>query len=807
MAVKAAKYRKGDLSACMPRLVAALQDYVPTATDLALVDDVCHQTQAGYFGEAALTINTFPTDVKGISELLRVLPLMGRTVTIAPPPPGISMEPWMLQVVGMPTSIKHTTAHHLLYSCLNLFVPGDEAEAPADTGLEGRVEALALADSGSEGKAEAPALADSGSEGKAEAAVAEADGSDYEDDGGDFTDWDSFDEGGDMEFRLESSNPRHDVYKSLPREADGRVPIPANTINHLLFYPSTVVNQTTGAPGVVNFATMYLTTRDPNLYSNQAYVSLMAATVTYLLEQPPSEEVSKELAGVRVAFHNFYTPGSADGKALHKYLDTLLGDDFRLCLATSLGLDEESKARQCPHLTKFILGLFLLASGSEAERAHMARNIRKYHLGLLVEFFHRAEVRIPFETTGGKSGGAWAAENLTLPDPDILAHTFVNRREAGMSLRPAFEKKLRGVAWASLGYEMRMLKSSLSTIAAARYYQFTVDSIRRTIGSLVRLAAGSLPAGELVPPAPVLDRVLPLLVHASGIKQNRARCVYDVSDRALTPSEACALGCNSFISTFRKDALAHFDASLDAAYATGVMLTHQSMAVPFPAKYLDDFERMYGVDLRRHLCITEGGLSGNRCCVATCPHFLKPLGPGVRGAHGDAWALSPQLKEHIRPLNVVPGLHKTLSRELRNITSAPLYERACPINDAPRLGAILADMVGSSHSLETAKLGTGAHSAEYAESLQERVTSAIACHSGGNPDWLREAMVRIIREEKTWSFDDFCCVVFERMYATPAEPSLVVPPLRRSASHGADFATPISPEEWAAARRIMSEES
>ena len=197
--------------------------------------------------------------VGGVVGLLGRLPLVGRTLTIKPVSSGANMNPWLLEVIGMPSTVRRMTTYDFLHT-------------PPDVLNMRAIHAASASDS------------DSGSE----------------------------------------EGPS----------------IPPGTINHLLLLPGSM-----GKHGWMHMPATYLLLRNETLYHRDAWVSTMAATVVYLLQQDVNVTwVRAELDRVRVAFAAVYTEHSA--MELFAYLARLSTRDYRSHAASWAMGSAEPKARK-----------------------------------------------------------------------------------------------------------------------------------------------------------------------------------------------------------------------------------------------------------------------------------------------------------------------------------------------------------------------------------------------------------------------------------------------------------------------------
>ncbi len=155
-------------------------------------------------------------------------------------------------------------------------------------------------------------------------------------------------------------------------------------------------------------ATFVKFTASALLYNNQAVFhgealwSLMAATVTRLLQElPGNPSVKAQLNSMRESFRLVYK----DHERFRLYCDRMADDElFRECfVAESQNLD---RSLTCPHLTKPVFALWIMAY---ERKPWTCAELDLRYRGFLVEMFHRAKV-----------GLTWAEADYYRPMADVV---------------------------------------------------------------------------------------------------------------------------------------------------------------------------------------------------------------------------------------------------------------------------------------------------------------------------------------------------------------------------------------------------
>ena len=155
-------------------------------------------------------------------------------------------------------------------------------------------------------------------------------------------------------------------------------------------------------------ATFVKFTASALLYNNQAVFhgealwSLMAATVTRLLQELPRDpSAGVQLNSIRESFRLVYK----DHERFRLYCDRMADDElFRECfVAESQNLD---RSLTCPHLTKPVFALWIMAY---ERMPWTCAELDLRYRGFLVEMFHRAKV-----------GLVWAEADYCRPMADVV---------------------------------------------------------------------------------------------------------------------------------------------------------------------------------------------------------------------------------------------------------------------------------------------------------------------------------------------------------------------------------------------------
>jgi len=102
-------YFKADNVKTLQSMTKFLAKYEGNAADENLVDSLTMQTQYELIEAAKIAWPTL-TSTPCILDIMSTVPLLLRTVCIAPLPIGIHKNPWMVEVVALPSVIKHVNS-------------------------------------------------------------------------------------------------------------------------------------------------------------------------------------------------------------------------------------------------------------------------------------------------------------------------------------------------------------------------------------------------------------------------------------------------------------------------------------------------------------------------------------------------------------------------------------------------------------------------------------------------------------------------------------------------------------------------
>jgi hypothetical protein len=675
-AMKAMRYHGANATLTREGFIATLKNYKGSPEDAALEDDISACTLEEFLLDAKGVLPQLHASVGSIIDILSKVPLIGRTLTIQPPCDGAEMNPWLVEVVGMPTMIKVMTTYDLLHTApevLNMRANRTAAAVPVAPRTElmrqssQRGVAPETSMSFEEFDAALAPLMDSPERTPTSEEirqmqdfqlVAEHDerlwdqGTTW---GGveEFTGYlTEYEDGEDDDDNRGARGPVH-------RKTARRDP-PPETINHLLLLPGSVGGG--DRPGWMHQAATYLLLRNETLFFFDAWMGTMAATVTYLLGQPDVSAgwVQAELARVLTAFSAVYRNDNCE--QFWTYCGAI-GDNgtFRTALLTQSAGDSRTWMR-CPHLTKPVFAMWKLIQTKEA--AFTKGQLRDRQLGFLVEFFHRAKVGLQWDCPAGVSARDWLEAHSVgqVKDPMSYLSYGATLPEA----RKAYLREIQ-VALRDLAKPEEIVPGEpqidMRGVNSARHYQFTVASIGQIFANLARLAGIQDFDPKLAP------RRLATLLQVASIQENDRRAAVSFFPAAMPEEQFRKAGTRKAMGLFKSAAVVWADATFCYEYKEALRLAHTMIPKTVPAGHAKRFKQKWGVDVAAKLGLRTCGLSSVACMSPACPYFMVPMDTPASlqlNRAGEA-RIGCRLWLHHQPLQLIPGLHKSVQRIIKEV--------------------------------------------------------------------------------------------------------------------------------------------
>ena len=351
----------------------------------------------------------------------------------------------------------------------------------------------------------------------------------------------------------------------------------------------------------------------------------------------------------------------------HLYVESVTNPDFRICLVTeSPKLPPQCK---CPNLTKFILALYVAATGglNTEPYAFTVEELRERHYATIVEFLARTRMTMEKCLTFDFQGEADKLLHTAWTDPmdetegttlgDVIMAASLTVREAKHRFSMVVEL---GLAHKSLGQKVtESAKLTSQPILAATYYQSTVERIDNVFHNLATICGhGDEVCFELSE-----VELLRTLQIANRFPSGYERFTATEPSTFLTGDEMQELASTMAAYQFRRAVLGTVDSVAERFYLARHRERHGDLARIIPAQHMERFKQEFnGLDIAKDWGVDPTtGLSKNACCSPKCSHYLELL----NYADIPSVDICSNLREHLMlgtDNQPMPGFHKTVSR-------------------------------------------------------------------------------------------------------------------------------------------------
>lgn len=379
------------------------------------------------------------------------------------------------------------------------------------------------------------------------------------------------------------------------------------------------------------------------------------------------------------------------------YVETVSNPDFRMCLVTeSPKLPPQCK---CPGLTKFILALYVAATGclGTEPRRFSIEELKDRHHATIVEFLARKRINIsnclsfdPQREADALLERVWST---AVQDADRDGFTIgEDILTAAVTLQ---EAKDRFSTLIALGLSVENMiapitahaKMSTQALKAAKHYQLTIARINTTFKNLASICGH----GEEVSFALSKAGLLGALQTANRLPNGYDRFASYEPPKTPTKEDMTALASRLAIDQLRKAVTSNVDSMTEKHYIARHRSLHSSTARIIPAEHMERFKQEFGLDIAKDWAVNPYGLSNIACCSPACNLYLKPLTTRLY-AHHDT--ICTELHQHLMMGTIhqpMPAFHKTVAR----------FREIAPVSVATKVeaGECLADPMASSMCL------------------------------------------------------------------------------------------------------------
>lgn len=403
-------------------------------------------------------------------------------------------------------------------------------------------------------------------------------------------------------------------------------------------------------------------------------------------------------------------------EAWHVYVETVTNPDFRMCLVTeSPKLPPHCK---CPGLTKFILALYVAATGGLGTDAYRfsIEELKERHHAMVVEFIARTRIAVTtclrFDTQGESDTLLKKVWSNPVEDEDRDGGTIgEDILTASVTLQ---EAKTRFSTLIDLGLSVESMiapitasaKMSMKALKAARYYQFTIARINTTFKNLASICGH----GDEMSFALSKAELFGALQTANRLPNSYDRFRKSEPPKTPTEEEMTELAIRLAKDQLRKTIMSQVDSWTEQHYITRHEKLHSTTARIIPTQHMERFKQKFGYDIAKDWAVNSSGLSNIACCAPGCNFYLKPLTTRLY-AHHDT--ICTELHQHLRmgtSTQPLPAFHKTVARfhEMMSDRIATLVES----------GECLADPMASSMCLTGLKYAQDNSALQYWQNRQ-----------------------------------------------------------------------------------------
>ena len=416
------------------------------------------------------------------------------------------------------------------------------------------------------------------------------------------------------------------------------------------------------SPGIFHHVQSFLQFKHPGLFTLTARLAVAASVLFYLLG---SHDTLRPWMQNEFKIINDICSGYTRQllESWHIYVETVTNPDFRMCLVTeSPKLPPQCK---CPGLTKFILALYVAATGVNSGEAYpfSIEELKARHHSTVVEFLARTKIAMSnclcFDAQREADALLEQAWSTPMEDGDgitvgyhILKHSctlqeakarFSTLVEMGLSVEGLTDKAVKEA------------KVTVRQLKAAKYYQFTIARINAAFKNLASICGH----GEEVSFTLTKAELWGALQTANLIPNGYERFAAYAPPKTPTKEEMTAFASKLAKDQLKKAVASKVDAMIEECYITNHKTHHSTLARIIPVQYMQRFKQEVGYDIAKDWAVNSSGLSNIACCSPECAFYLKPL------TNKTTNTICPELYKHLMmgtQAQPLPGFHKTVSR-------------------------------------------------------------------------------------------------------------------------------------------------
>ena len=428
------------------------------------------------------------------------------------------------------------------------------------------------------------------------------------------------------------------------------------------------------SPGIFHHVQSLLLLKHPGLFILTARLAVAGSVLFFLIGSHDTLRpwIHRELSLVDDICKG-YTRQALE--SWHLYVETVVNPDFRICLVTeSPKLPPQCK---CPGLTKFILALYVAATGGLGTEPYKfsMEELKDRHHAMTVEFLARTRISLinclHFDTHGRSEAlihKAWSSPMESDIDDHVSDRMTVGSHILATS-RTLQEAKHRFDTLLDLGLCVGAVaakstegaKISAKPLKDAKHYQLSIDRIDTAFRNLASIC------GHDTPPSFALTKpeLLGALQIANQLSTGYERfSLHKEQKQTSTWGELSEMASKMAKERLKRTVASRADTLVESWYTSHHRECHSGLARIIPAQHIERFKQAHGLDIAKDWAVNSSGLSNNACCSPKCSHYLDILSHNLLVSHE---SICPELHQHLMmgtSAQPLPGFHKTVSRFL-----------------------------------------------------------------------------------------------------------------------------------------------
>ncbi|KAJ2992818.1 hypothetical protein HDV02_002839 [Globomyces sp. JEL0801] len=386
--------------------------------------------------------------------------------------------------------------------------------------------------------------------------------------------------------------------------------------------------------------TTYFVSKVPPLKFDNCLHALLASSITYILQS--DGEYDEVMDDIFQTYQSVY----CGVPTFEGYLELLKTSEFRAALVTVSG--STGTVQKCPHLTKFVLGLFVLIKQGHQFSTETMQEMQDALLvemagrgaGILnkIENYCKLETDETIDEIFARISIEETLDMLNLSDAQACAKDIIS----GIFEQDSNRRRRKSQLF------IKPIRFSFDLNVELRYHQFNVNSVGKIFTKLNVLCGNPYLDFQIKDS----DRFYTIINH--GLQNSSYdRNIINIQIQPLDMSNVL----ESLTANYHREIEKKFMDYVTKSYVDHSTMIHY-ITRPFPAEYCKMFNEAYRIDLIEYFGISpETLLPTNACASPNCSHFLKRLSPTRYNQEGLP-TLSTELQSHLQNANTIPAHHR-----------------------------------------------------------------------------------------------------------------------------------------------------